>query len=41
MDLVVGYGGDGTQHEVANAVIGTGTPMGILPGGTGNGLPAR
>ena len=38
MDLVVGYGGDGTQHEVANAVIGTGTPMGILPGGTGNGF---
>jgi diacylglycerol kinase (ATP) len=38
VDLVVGYGGDGTQHELANAVIGTGTPMGILPGGTGNGF---
>ena len=38
VDLVVGYGGDGTQHELANAVIGTGMPMGILPGGTGNGF---
>jgi diacylglycerol kinase (ATP) len=38
VDLVVGYGGDGTQHELANAVIGTATPMGILPGGTGNGF---
>ena len=38
-----GYGGDGTQHEIANAVVtaavqaGTGT-MGVLPGGTGNGF---
>ena len=38
VDLVVGCGGDGTQHEIANAVIGTGKPMGILPGGTGNGF---
>jgi diacylglycerol kinase (ATP) len=38
VDLVAGYGGDGTQHELANAVIGTDTPMGILPGGTGNGF---
>ena len=38
VDLVVGYGGDGTQHEVANAVIGSGMRMGILPGGTGNGF---
>ena len=38
VDLVVGCGGDGTQHEIANAVIGTGRPMGILPGGTGNGF---
>jgi YegS/Rv2252/BmrU family lipid kinase len=39
-DLVVGYGGDGTQHEIANAVLSSGgkTPMGILPGGTGNGF---
>lgn len=40
VDLVVGYGGDGTQHELANAVIGTETPMAVLPGGTGIGLPA-
>lgn len=37
-DLVVGYGGDGTQHEIANGVIGTGAVMGILPGGSGNGF---
>lgn len=38
VDLVAGYGGDGTQHEIANAVLGTETVMGILPGGTGNGF---
>jgi diacylglycerol kinase (ATP) len=38
VDLVVGHGGDGTQHEIANAVMGSGKPMGILPGGTGNGF---
>ena len=44
MDLVVGYGGDGTQHEIVNALMsaavrtGHRTPMGILPGGTGNGF---
>src|SRR5262245_28970234 len=40
VDLVVGYGGDGTQHEIANAILSTGSkiPMGILPGGTGNGF---
>ena len=42
-DLVTGYGGDGTQHEIANAVLsaaetGRSIPMGILPGGTGNGF---
>jgi diacylglycerol kinase (ATP) len=43
-DLVAGYGGDGTQHEVANALIGVGdelqrvVTMGVLPGGTGNGF---
>ena len=43
-DLVAGYGGDGTQHEIANALVeasvatGRQTPMGILPGGTGNGF---
>ena len=38
VDLVAGYGGDGTQHEVANAVLGSEAIMGILPGGTGNGF---
>ncbi len=37
-DLVVGYGGDGTQHEIANGIIGSGVTMGILPGGSGNGF---
>lgn len=37
-DLVVGYGGDGTQHEIANGVIGGEVTMGILPGGSGNGF---
>ena len=37
-DLVGGYGGDGTQHEIANGVMGTAVPMGVLPGGTGNGF---
>ena len=44
VDLVAGYGGDGTQHEIANAVLvaqamtGRTIAMGILPGGTGNGF---
>jgi YegS/Rv2252/BmrU family lipid kinase len=37
-DLVAGYGGDGTQHEIANGLVGTGVTMGVLPGGTGNGF---
>ena len=35
-DIVAGYGGDGTQHEIANGIIGTSAVMGVLPGGTGN-----
>ena len=38
VDLVAGYGGDGTQMEVMNGVIGSDTPMAILPGGTGNAM---
>lgn len=37
-DLVAGYGGDGTQHEIANGIMGTSAVMGVLPGGTGNGF---
>ena len=36
IDLVAAYGGDGTQMEVANGLLGTGVPQAILPGGTGN-----
>ena len=38
VDLVAGYGGDGTQMEVANALMNSNTPMAILPGGTGNAM---
>ncbi|NJN54481.1 MAG: acylglycerol kinase family protein [Anaerolineae bacterium] len=34
-DIVAGYGGDGTQHEIANGILGTNAIMGVLPGGTG------
>lgn len=37
-DLVAGYGGDGTQMEIANGLRGGHTPMAILPGGTGNAM---
>jgi diacylglycerol kinase (ATP) len=37
-DLVTGYGGDGTQMEIANGMKGSGVPMAILPGGTGNAM---
>lgn len=37
-DLIVAYGGDGTLMEVANGLLGTDVPLGILPGGTGNAM---
>ena len=33
-NLVLAFGGDGTYNEVARGLLGSGTAMGILPGGT-------
>jgi YegS/Rv2252/BmrU family lipid kinase len=37
-DIIVAVGGDGTINEVASAIAGTGTVLGIIPFGSGNGL---
>ncbi len=45
--LVVGLGGDGLVHAVANSLVGTPTTLGIIPAGRGNdiarglGIPLR
>jgi YegS/Rv2252/BmrU family lipid kinase len=44
VELVIGWGGDGTINEVARALVqrdqsdATGPALGIIPGGSGNGL---
>ncbi|HEV8265141.1 MAG TPA: diacylglycerol kinase family protein [Gemmatimonadales bacterium] len=35
-DVLVCYGGDGTAMQMAAGVVGTGIPLGLVPGGTGN-----
>lgn len=37
-EIVAGYGGDGTMHEIASGIMGSKALMGVLPGGTGNGF---
>lgn len=37
-DLVLVWGGDGTVNEVATSLLDTGIPMGLIAGGSGNGL---
>ena len=36
--LVVAWGGDGTINGAGSALAGTAVPLGIVPGGSGNGL---
>jgi diacylglycerol kinase (ATP) len=37
-NLIVAVGGDGTINEVASAIVGSDTTLGIIPYGSGNGL---
>lgn len=47
LQAVIAIGGDGTVHEVGNALAGTKIPMGYVPAGSGNdfalahGIPTR
>ena len=37
-DSIFAIGGDGTVNEIAQGLLGSETPLGILPSGSGNGL---
>ena len=37
-DIITAFGGDGTINSIASALVGTEKILGILPGGSGNGL---
>lgn len=36
IDVVIGYGGDGTLNEVATGIAGSDSALGVLPGGSTN-----
>ena len=36
VEVVIGFGGDGTLNEVATGIAGTSTALGVLPGGSTN-----